>query len=150
MDWNQVKAEWSELRGRAKKTWGRLTDDDLEVIKGKREILVGKLRKVYGLARNEAERQVAEFARSAGVAVGRAAGRTRSAGRNALTAATKAGRVALGAALDSASAGLDMVRDMITTEGPRAKPGQRAGRRRSDSRKTPGSGARGAKGTRRR
>lgn len=57
MNWNQVEGKWNELKGAVKEKWGRLTDDDLDVIAGKRDKLVGKLQQRYGIAKEEAEKQ---------------------------------------------------------------------------------------------
>lgn len=61
MDWNQVRDEWREVKDTVRRQWGRLTDDDLEVISGRREHLVGILQRRYGQVRVEIERQVGEF-----------------------------------------------------------------------------------------
>ena len=64
MNWDQVEGKWKQLTGRAKEKWGKLTDDDLDVIRGRRDQLVGKIQERYGIVKQEAERQVDEFARS--------------------------------------------------------------------------------------
>ncbi len=64
MNWDQLKGNWKQLTGKVKQKWGKLTDDDLTVIRGKRDQLVGKIQERYGIAKQEAERQVDEFARS--------------------------------------------------------------------------------------
>lgn len=61
MNWENLKGNWQQVKGKVKEQWGSLTDDDLDVIEGKRDQLVGTLQKRYGIARNEAERQVKEF-----------------------------------------------------------------------------------------
>jgi uncharacterized protein YjbJ (UPF0337 family) len=61
MDWNTVEGKWEEYKGKAKHMWGKLTDDDLTAIAGKREILVGKLRAHYGYAEDEAKKEVDRF-----------------------------------------------------------------------------------------
>ena len=61
MNNDQMKGTWKHFVGKAKEKWGRLTDDDWKVVEGKRDQLVGKLQERYGIARDEAERQVAEF-----------------------------------------------------------------------------------------
>jgi len=48
MNWDQVKGNWKQFRGQVKQQWGKLTDDDLTQINGKREELVGRLQKHYG------------------------------------------------------------------------------------------------------
>jgi uncharacterized protein YjbJ (UPF0337 family) len=61
MNWDRIKGNWKKLAGRAKEKWGKLTDDDWQVIAGKRDQLLGKLQERYGIAREEAEREVATF-----------------------------------------------------------------------------------------
>jgi uncharacterized protein YjbJ (UPF0337 family) len=58
MNWDRVEGNWKQLKGEVRKRWGKLTDDDLDVIDGSREKLVGKLQEIYGIARDEAERQI--------------------------------------------------------------------------------------------
>ncbi|MYL23160.1 CsbD family protein [Halomonas alkaliantarctica] len=62
MNWDQIEGRWAEMKGKARATWGELTDGDLEQIGGKRDELVGKLQQRYGLAKEEAERKVDEWA----------------------------------------------------------------------------------------
>jgi uncharacterized protein YjbJ (UPF0337 family) len=62
MNWEQIQGNWMQMRGRAKQRWGKLTDDDLDVIEGRREELIGRLQTRYGIAKEEAERQVEEWA----------------------------------------------------------------------------------------
>lgn len=59
-----VKGKWKQLKGQAKKTWGNLTDDDLDVAEGNRDYLVGRVQERYGIAKDEAERQVRDFERT--------------------------------------------------------------------------------------
>ena len=63
MNWDQIAGNWKQVSGTAKEKWGKLTDDDWTVIKGKREQLVGKIQERYGTAKTEAEKQVSEFER---------------------------------------------------------------------------------------
>ena len=63
MNTDQVKGNWKQLIGKAKEKWGRLTDDDWKVIEGQRDQLAGRIQERYGIPRDEAERQVAEFDR---------------------------------------------------------------------------------------
>jgi uncharacterized protein YjbJ (UPF0337 family) len=60
--WDQIAGRWKQVRGEVRKQWGKLTDDDLEVIKGEREKLAGKLQERYGIAKEEANRQIDEWA----------------------------------------------------------------------------------------
>jgi uncharacterized protein YjbJ (UPF0337 family) len=55
MNWDRIEGGWKTLRGRIREQWGRLTDDDLDAIGGRRDQFVGKLQERYGLAREEAE-----------------------------------------------------------------------------------------------
>jgi len=63
MNWDQISGNWKQLAGKVKEKWGNLTDDDLTVVKGKRDQLIGVVQVRYGIAKEEAERQVAEFER---------------------------------------------------------------------------------------
>jgi len=66
MNWDQVEGKWKQASGKAKEKWGKLTDDDLQRISGKRDQLVGRIQERYGIAKEEAERQVDEFSRTYG------------------------------------------------------------------------------------
>jgi uncharacterized protein YjbJ (UPF0337 family) len=61
MNAEQMKGKWTQLKGSVKTRWGKLTDDDLDVINGQREQLIGKIQERYGIAKNEAQRQVDEW-----------------------------------------------------------------------------------------
>jgi uncharacterized protein YjbJ (UPF0337 family) len=61
MNANQLKGEWKQIRGKVAEQWGKLTDNDLTVIGGKRDQLVGLLQKRYGKAQEAIEREVDEF-----------------------------------------------------------------------------------------
>ena len=56
-----LAGKWKQLRGQAQQKWGQLTDDDLDRVEGKRDELIGRVQERYGVARDEAERQVSEF-----------------------------------------------------------------------------------------
>jgi len=60
MNTDTIKGDWKQLKGKIKEKWGDLTDDDLQKVEGKRDQLVGLLQKKYGLAKEEAERQLNE------------------------------------------------------------------------------------------
>jgi uncharacterized protein YjbJ (UPF0337 family) len=62
MNWEQAEGKWKQLKGSVKAKWGKLTDSDLDFIDGKRDQLVGRLQERYGIAREEAEKQVNEWA----------------------------------------------------------------------------------------
>jgi len=57
--WDKIQGGWMSTKGAVKEQWGKLTDDDLTTISGKRDQLVGKIQIRYGVSREEAERQVA-------------------------------------------------------------------------------------------
>lgn len=61
MNSDQMKGKWKQLKGSVKERWGKLTDDDLEVIDGQQEQLVGIIQERYGIAREAAEKQVEEW-----------------------------------------------------------------------------------------
>ena len=61
MNWDQVEGNWKQFKGKAKQQWGELTDDDLDVIDGKREELIGRIQARYGVARERAAEQVDDF-----------------------------------------------------------------------------------------
>ncbi len=64
MNWDQVEGKWKQYKGQAKEKWGKLTDDDLDVIDGKRQQIVGKIQERYGISKEAAEQQADEFAKS--------------------------------------------------------------------------------------
>jgi uncharacterized protein YjbJ (UPF0337 family) len=61
MNEDKLKGQWKQLAGKLKSKWGKLTDDDLTVTDGTTEYLEGKIQERYGVARDEAKRQVKEF-----------------------------------------------------------------------------------------
>jgi uncharacterized protein YjbJ (UPF0337 family) len=63
MNWDQVEGNWKKFKGQVKQRWGKLTDDDLDVIDGKREELVGRLQHLYGNRREDIEREVDDWRR---------------------------------------------------------------------------------------
>ena len=64
MNWDQVEGKWKQYKGQAKEKWGKLTDDDLDVIDGKRQQIVGKIQERYGISKEAAEQQADEFVKS--------------------------------------------------------------------------------------
>ena len=58
MNWDRIEGNWKQFTGKVKQQWGRLTDDDIDVIAGKRDELVGTIQEQYGVRKDEAERQV--------------------------------------------------------------------------------------------
>ena len=61
MNWDQVEGKWKQMIGSARETWGKLTDDDLEKIAGKKDELIGQVQERYGVAKEEAEKQVSAW-----------------------------------------------------------------------------------------
>lgn len=64
MNWDQIEGKWEQFKGSARERWGDLTDDEVQQAKGDRERLVGLVQERYGKAREEAEREVADWQQS--------------------------------------------------------------------------------------
>jgi len=64
MDWNRLEGDWKQLRGKAKEKWGKLTDDDLTAISGRRAQLEGKIQERYGYAKSQARKEIEDWYRS--------------------------------------------------------------------------------------
>src|SRR5215210_4025632 len=58
MDWNRVEGNWKQVKGKVKEKWGKLTDDDLDVVGGKRDQLEGKIQERYGIARDQVRKDI--------------------------------------------------------------------------------------------
>jgi len=67
MNKDTLRGQWKQLQGKARRQWGKLTDDDLAMIKGDRDILLGKLQEHYGRTRDEAMKEVDEWLEAEGV-----------------------------------------------------------------------------------
>ncbi len=61
MNWDQISGKWQQLKGDVRTKWGKLTDDDVEIVAGNREKLVGKLQERYGYTKDRALQSVDEF-----------------------------------------------------------------------------------------
>jgi uncharacterized protein YjbJ (UPF0337 family) len=61
MNWDRVEGNWKQTKGKVREQWGKLTDDQLDVIGGRREQLLGVLQESYGIAKDEAERQISDW-----------------------------------------------------------------------------------------
>ena len=57
MNWDRIEGDWKMLSGKVQERWGKLTDDDLDVIAGRRDQLLGRIQQRHGFAREEADRQ---------------------------------------------------------------------------------------------
>ena len=58
MDWNRIEGNWKQFKGNVKEKWGKLTDDDINVINGRRDQLEGKIQERYGFEKNQARKDV--------------------------------------------------------------------------------------------
>jgi uncharacterized protein YjbJ (UPF0337 family) len=63
MNEDRMEGKWKQMKGALKSRWGKLTDDDLDVIEGQKDQLVGKVQERYGIAKEEAQKQVDEWNR---------------------------------------------------------------------------------------
>jgi uncharacterized protein YjbJ (UPF0337 family) len=63
MNWDRIEGNWKQLKGKVVEQWGKLTDDDFDVVAGRRAQLAGKVQERYGIAKDEAEQQVAAWER---------------------------------------------------------------------------------------
>jgi len=61
MNWDRIEGGWKQFKGKAREQWGRLTDDDVKVIEGRRDKLAGKTQERYGIEQDEAEREIEEW-----------------------------------------------------------------------------------------
>jgi uncharacterized protein YjbJ (UPF0337 family) len=61
MNEDKIKGQWKQLAGKLRARWGKLTDDDLEVAEGNSEYLAGRIQERYGVAKDEAQKQIKEF-----------------------------------------------------------------------------------------
>lgn len=63
MNWDELEGKWKQIKGSVKSRWGKLTDDDMQFIGGKKDQLVGRIQERYGIQKDEAERQVDDWNR---------------------------------------------------------------------------------------
>jgi uncharacterized protein YjbJ (UPF0337 family) len=61
MNWDTIQGNWKQFKGNVKEQWGKLTDDDLDRIAGKRDQLAGRIQEAYGIEKDEVEKQIHEF-----------------------------------------------------------------------------------------
>jgi uncharacterized protein YjbJ (UPF0337 family) len=66
MNWDRVQGNWKQFKGSVREKWAKLTDDHVNAIDGRREVLAGKLQEAYGIGKDEAERQIGEWQKSLG------------------------------------------------------------------------------------
>lgn len=63
MNWDRIEGNWKQIAGSVKARWGKLSDDHLAVIEGKRERLLGRIQEAYGVGAEEAEKQLSDWQR---------------------------------------------------------------------------------------
>jgi uncharacterized protein YjbJ (UPF0337 family) len=63
MNWDRIEGNWKQFRGKVQQQWAKLTNDDLDYVEGRRVELVGKIQERYGIAKDEAEKQVDSWMR---------------------------------------------------------------------------------------
>lgn len=61
MNWDRIEGDWKQLKGKVQQQWGKLTNDDMDVIEGNRTELLGRIQNRYGIAKDEAERQIDDW-----------------------------------------------------------------------------------------
>ena len=61
MDWNWVEGNWKQMKGKVKDKWGRLTEDDLDVVAGKRDQLEGRIQERYGYEKDRVRKEVDDW-----------------------------------------------------------------------------------------
>jgi uncharacterized protein YjbJ (UPF0337 family) len=61
MNEDRIKGNWKQFKGKVQEQWGKLTDDDFDVIAGKREQFLGRVQERQGIAKEEAEKQLADW-----------------------------------------------------------------------------------------
>ncbi len=67
MNWDQVQGNWKQFKGNVKQQWAKLTDDDLDLIDGKRMELVGRIQVRHGITKELAEKQIDDFTKGLNV-----------------------------------------------------------------------------------
>jgi uncharacterized protein YjbJ (UPF0337 family) len=61
MNWDRIEGNWKQFKGNVLQQWGKLTDDQLEVIAGRRDLLLGRIQELYGISKDETETQLADW-----------------------------------------------------------------------------------------
>ncbi len=86
MNSDQFEGKWKQLKGTVKQRWGKLTDDDVTRLSGKKDELVGKLQERYGITREQAQKEADEWAAATNTDLDATAGTGSAAGSHARTA----------------------------------------------------------------
>jgi uncharacterized protein YjbJ (UPF0337 family) len=61
MNWDIIAGDWKQFRGIVKEKWGKLSNDQLDMIAGRRDQLAGMVQETYGITKDQAERQIKAF-----------------------------------------------------------------------------------------
>ena len=61
MNWDRMEGNWKQVKGKVKEQWGKLTDDEIDQIGGKRDQLLGRIQNSYGIGRDEADKQLRDW-----------------------------------------------------------------------------------------
>lgn len=61
MNWDQIEGKWTQAKGEIRQRWGKLTDDDLEIVAGSKDKFVGRLQERYGIAKEDAQAQLDDW-----------------------------------------------------------------------------------------
>ena len=61
MNWDRIQGNWKQFKGNARQQWGKLTDDQLDVVAGRRDLLMGRIQELYGISKDETEKQLTEW-----------------------------------------------------------------------------------------
>jgi uncharacterized protein YjbJ (UPF0337 family) len=64
MNWDRVEGNWKQFAGQARQKWGKLTDNDWQVVAGKKDELAGRIQERYGVAKDEANKEIDNWARA--------------------------------------------------------------------------------------
>jgi uncharacterized protein YjbJ (UPF0337 family) len=64
MNWDELEGKWKQFTGSARERWGKLTDNDIQTLTGKKDHLVGRIQERYGVATAEAERQADDWSKA--------------------------------------------------------------------------------------
>jgi uncharacterized protein YjbJ (UPF0337 family) len=61
MNWDRIEGNWKQFKGNVRQQWGLLTDDQLDVIAGRRDLLTGRIQELYGISKDETEKQLTDW-----------------------------------------------------------------------------------------
>ena len=61
MNWDRIEGNRKQFKGNVRQQWGKLADDELDVIAGKRDLLLGRIQELYGISKDETEKQLTDW-----------------------------------------------------------------------------------------